>query len=207
MMQSRHLRVAAALVVAAAIAATVPLVRAQQPATGTTAYVGARVIFGDERPPLENATIVVRGGRFVQVGPASGGAGASRCHASGPDRQDRHADSRRHPRAPQPGAVPAHSGSPSERVLGHRRGYEPWLGRHRSGPPGARGDASARGPAVDRWTRHHHAGARPPGLEAAVPDQVERGGAPGRAGTGGPPGRHRQDLGRRSERHGPEDAA
>jgi len=68
--QSRHLRVAAALVGAATMAATAPPVRAQQPAAGTTAYVGARVIFGDERPPLENATVVVRGGRFVQVGPA-----------------------------------------------------------------------------------------------------------------------------------------
>jgi imidazolonepropionase-like amidohydrolase len=68
-MLSRHLRVAAALVVAAAIAATAALVRAQQPAAGTTAYMGARVIFGDERPSLANATLVVRGGRFVQVGP------------------------------------------------------------------------------------------------------------------------------------------
>ena len=69
-MPSRLVRWAAAFVVAAAIAAAAPLLRAQQPAAGATAYVGARVIFGDERPPLENATIVVRGGRFVQVGPA-----------------------------------------------------------------------------------------------------------------------------------------
>src|SRR5262245_61168477 len=70
-MPSRHLRIAGALVAAGAIAAVSPLLRAQQPAAGTTAYVGARVVFGDERPPLENATIVVRGGRFLQVGPAS----------------------------------------------------------------------------------------------------------------------------------------
>jgi imidazolonepropionase-like amidohydrolase len=70
-MRSRHLRIAGAVVAAAAIAASASLARAQQPAAGTTVYVGARVIFGDERPPLESATIVVRGGRFIQVGPAS----------------------------------------------------------------------------------------------------------------------------------------
>jgi imidazolonepropionase-like amidohydrolase len=70
-MQPRLLRTAEALVAAAAFAATIPLVRAQQPAVATTAYVGARVVFGDERSPLENATMVVRGGRFLQVGPAS----------------------------------------------------------------------------------------------------------------------------------------
>ena len=69
-MHVRHFKVAVSFVVAAAAAATAPAMRAQQPAAGATAYVGARVIFGDERPPLENATIVVRGGRFVQVGPA-----------------------------------------------------------------------------------------------------------------------------------------
>jgi imidazolonepropionase-like amidohydrolase len=70
-MQPCHLAVAAAVVAAAAITTAAPLVRAQQAAAGTTAYVGARLIFGDERPPLENATVVVRGGRFVQIGPAS----------------------------------------------------------------------------------------------------------------------------------------
>jgi imidazolonepropionase-like amidohydrolase len=69
-MQPRHSRIAAALAVAFAQAATEPLTQAQPPAAGTTAYVNARVIFGDERPPLENAAIVVRGGRFIQVGPA-----------------------------------------------------------------------------------------------------------------------------------------
>jgi imidazolonepropionase-like amidohydrolase len=69
-MQSRHLKVAAVVAGVSLLAAAAALVRAQQPAAGATAYVGARVIFGDERPPLENAAIVVRGGRFVQVGPA-----------------------------------------------------------------------------------------------------------------------------------------
>jgi imidazolonepropionase-like amidohydrolase len=39
----------------------------QAPA-GTTVFEGARVIVGDARPPIENASFVVTGGRFVQVG-------------------------------------------------------------------------------------------------------------------------------------------
>lgn len=36
-----------------------------------TVFEGARVITGDERAPIENATIVVDGGRITQVGPAA----------------------------------------------------------------------------------------------------------------------------------------
>jgi imidazolonepropionase-like amidohydrolase len=41
---------------------------AQTPAAGVTVFEGARVIVGDGRPPLENASFVVDGARFVQVG-------------------------------------------------------------------------------------------------------------------------------------------
>jgi imidazolonepropionase-like amidohydrolase len=56
------------LCVAAASAATV---FGQAPATGVTVYEGARVIVGDGRAPIENASLVVDGTRFVQVGRAA----------------------------------------------------------------------------------------------------------------------------------------
>ena len=59
--------------------------RAQAPA-GVTAFEGARVIVGDGRPAIDNATIVVNGGRIEQIGPASGvkvPAGAARVSLAG----------------------------------------------------------------------------------------------------------------------------
>lgn len=44
---------------------------AQQPAP-TTAFTSARVIDGTDRAPIDNATILVRDGRIVGVGPATG---------------------------------------------------------------------------------------------------------------------------------------
>jgi imidazolonepropionase-like amidohydrolase len=58
---------------------------AQQPAS-TTAFTGARVIDGTDRGPIENATILVRGGRIVSVGPAAAvtiPAGAQRVSLAG----------------------------------------------------------------------------------------------------------------------------
>src|SRR5688500_2546188 len=43
----------------------------QAPPSGVTVFEGARVIVGDGRAPVENATIVVDGTRFVQVGRAA----------------------------------------------------------------------------------------------------------------------------------------
>ena len=52
----------------------------------TTVFEGARVIVGDARAPIENASFVVTGGRFVQVGTAANvkvPAGATRVSLAG----------------------------------------------------------------------------------------------------------------------------
>jgi imidazolonepropionase-like amidohydrolase len=54
--------------------------------TGVTAFEGARLIVGDERAPIENATLVVEGTRIVQAGSAadvSVPAGATRVSLAG----------------------------------------------------------------------------------------------------------------------------
>jgi imidazolonepropionase-like amidohydrolase len=58
----------------------------QAPTGGVTVFEGARVIIGDARPALENASIVVNGARFVQVGRGSdvkAPAGATRVSLAG----------------------------------------------------------------------------------------------------------------------------
>jgi imidazolonepropionase-like amidohydrolase len=56
------------LLVLAAIAAASVVIFAQTPAV--TVYEGARVIIGDGRAPIENATFIVSGNRFTQIGRA-----------------------------------------------------------------------------------------------------------------------------------------
>jgi imidazolonepropionase-like amidohydrolase len=59
---------------------------AQTPARGVTVFEGARVIVGDGRPPIDNASFVVDGTRFVQVGRAAdvkAPAGAARVNLAG----------------------------------------------------------------------------------------------------------------------------
>lgn len=62
-------------------------IRGQQSgATGVTVFEGARVIVGDARPPIENATLVVNGARLEQVGRAGDvkvPAGATRVSLAG----------------------------------------------------------------------------------------------------------------------------
>jgi imidazolonepropionase-like amidohydrolase len=68
--------------VSAALSVTV---LSQAPA-GVTVFEGARVIIGDTRAPIENASFVVSGGRFVQVGRAADvrvPAGATRVNLAG----------------------------------------------------------------------------------------------------------------------------
>ena len=55
-------------VIAAAWSAAAP---AQTPASAVTVFDGARLITGDGRAPLENASFVVDGARFTQVGSAA----------------------------------------------------------------------------------------------------------------------------------------
>ena len=47
---------------------TTAAVRTQAPAAAVTVFEGARVITGGDRPPIENAILIVRGTRFDQVG-------------------------------------------------------------------------------------------------------------------------------------------
>jgi imidazolonepropionase-like amidohydrolase len=78
----RRLRFLAFVMVAAWSAA----VLGQAPSTGVTVFEGARVIVGDARPPLENASFVVNGTRFAQVGRAANvpvPAGATRVNLAG----------------------------------------------------------------------------------------------------------------------------
>ena len=42
------------------------------PASSAVVFEGVRLIVGDGSPPIENATLVVDGGQFVQVGPTDG---------------------------------------------------------------------------------------------------------------------------------------
>src|SRR5262245_32562141 len=44
--------------------------RGQAPATGVTVFEGARIIVGDGRAPIENASLVGNGARLGQVGKA-----------------------------------------------------------------------------------------------------------------------------------------
>jgi imidazolonepropionase-like amidohydrolase len=67
------------------IAGSVPIL-GQSPPPGVTVFEGARVIVGDGRVPIDNASFVVNGARFVQVGRASdvlAPAGATRVNLAG----------------------------------------------------------------------------------------------------------------------------
>ena len=57
--------------IASAVALLSVTTPAQQPAA-TIAFTGARVIDGTDRAPIDNATILVRDGKVVAVGPAAG---------------------------------------------------------------------------------------------------------------------------------------
>src|SRR5262245_31539176 len=72
------------LLILAAVATTSAAIFAQAPPV--TVFEGARVIIGDGRAPIENATIIVSGNRFTQIGRASdvkAPAGAMRVNLAG----------------------------------------------------------------------------------------------------------------------------
>src|SRR5438034_1453472 len=76
---------AAALAASLVTASTVPILRAQT-SGAVKAFTGARVIDGTDRTPIENATLLVRGGRVAAVGPAGSvtvPAGAERVSLAG----------------------------------------------------------------------------------------------------------------------------
>ena len=82
---SRHVVAIAGLIGLLVVVASSTLARGQAP-TAVTVFEGARIIVGDGRPPLENATFVVTGTRFVQVGRAGDvrvPAGAARVNLTG----------------------------------------------------------------------------------------------------------------------------
>src|SRR5258708_7184537 len=73
------------LLVPAAVALLSATAPALQP-PATTAFTGARVIDGTDRAPIDNATMLVRGGKIVALGPAAGvtiPAGAQRVPLAG----------------------------------------------------------------------------------------------------------------------------
>src|SRR5687767_757332 len=79
----RRLTWLAVVVVGCALTVAAP---AQTPALGVTVFEGARLIVGDGRLPIDNASFVVDGARFVQVGRAAdvkGPAGAARVNLAG----------------------------------------------------------------------------------------------------------------------------
>src|SRR5262249_32046580 len=72
------------LVLAAVLTASAVAIFAQAPAV--TVFEGARVIIGDGRAPIENATFIVSGNRFTQVsraGAVNAPAGAKRINLAG----------------------------------------------------------------------------------------------------------------------------
>ena len=89
---SQHILTAAALAVFVATTGAIQAPQTAQPpkppeASGTTiAFTGGRMLDGTDKPPVENATIVVRGGKIVAAGPAASvtvPAGATRIDVTG----------------------------------------------------------------------------------------------------------------------------
>jgi len=74
------------LLIPAVLAVLSATASGQAPATGVTVFEGARVIIGDGRAPIENASFVVNGARFTQIGRAADvrvPAGAARVNLAG----------------------------------------------------------------------------------------------------------------------------
>ena len=100
-----------AVAVAATVALGILAVLAVPARAQVTVFEGARLIVGDGRAPIENATLVVDGARIAQVGADGRRARACGRHAREPRRQDRDADDDRHARPSQPDARRAHHGT------------------------------------------------------------------------------------------------
>ena len=165
-----------------------------------TVFEGARVIVGDGRAPIENASFVVNGARFVQVGRAADvrvPAGATRVNLAGKTVMPAIIDTHTH--LSQTREVLTRR-SAAAGVLRRRRRDEPRSGHDRRGVPGSRADDARAGEVLHRRTRHHGAGTG--AHDRAVLGHDDCGSAQGGAGERRQEGRHHQDLGRRPDGHG-----
>jgi imidazolonepropionase-like amidohydrolase len=75
-----------AIMLIATVSSALSVTVVSQAPAGVTVFEGARVIIGDTRAPIENASFVVSGARFVQVGRAADvrvPAGATRVNLAG----------------------------------------------------------------------------------------------------------------------------
>ena len=122
----------------------------QAAATGVTVFEGARLIVGDGRAPIENATFVVSGGRFTQVGSAADvnvPAGATRVNLAGKTVMPA---IHRHAHASQSDARHAHQRPAAPRVLRRRDRLEHGSGHERRAVPDARPGTAWRGAQFQR---------------------------------------------------------
>ncbi len=87
---------------------------------------GGQLIDGTGRPPIENAVIVIRGGRFQAVGRSGGSRHSRRC--AGDRRQGQDRSARLYRRSWPPGGFPRRALSPS-------RHYDLRFNRHLPGRP------------------------------------------------------------------------
>ena len=132
----------------------------QAPAAGATVFEGARLIVGDGRPPVENATFVVTGTRFVQVGAAgqvSVPAGAARVNLAGKTVMPAIIDTHTHLSQTREALIEDLRRRP---VLRRQRGDEPGAGRRAICPSrcAPSREHARRRALLHRRTRHHRAG-------------------------------------------------
>ena len=178
----------------------------QAPQSGAaTVYEGARLIVGDGSAPIEDSAIVVSNGKIRGSRPSRAGDGARQRGPRQPEPEDDHPGDHRHPYAPGDHPRRARRSAAAPGVLRDRRHPQPGNGRRRGAVPGPRRDDSECGALPDGGARHHDAREGP--NRSPVLDHDRRRSAEGGAGAGRPQGRHRQDLGRRSQRRLQEDDA
>ena len=180
--------------VAVIIAGSVPIL-GQSPPPGVTVFEGARVIVGDGRAPIDNASFVVNGARFVQVGRAGdvrAPAGATRVNLAGKTVMPAIIDTHTHLSQTREMLVDdlrrrAYFGVGAALSLGQDTAGDPFHVRAQTMP--------GPGEVLHGRARHHGAGTR--SHDRAVLGHDGRGSAQGRPAECGQESRHHQDLGRR----------
>ena len=133
----------------------------QAPATTVTVFEGARVIVGDGRAPIENASFIVNGARFQQIGgrfDVRVPAGAARVNLAGKTVMPAIIDTHTHLSQTR---EMLHRRSAAEGVSRDWRGDEPRSGHDRtSSYPGSRADDARLGEVLHGRARDHGAGTR-----------------------------------------------